>query len=437
MHREVDTEARGKRYTRKSVILLFLFTFLSLSLSLIYNIQNIGNNDFYTYLAILVVVVLSTITVGRITRADNILLMIVNMLFAIGVAMIYRLNPAYGKRQLQFYLVGMVLFFLTFFILKAFKFWKNISWIYVAASIGLFVATLVFGSYIGGAKNWIILGPVTVQPSEFTKIALAFFIASFYSNYNQFAVKPFGRYYMNFIIYVFIGFLFLQKDLGTALIFFGLMILAQFVYEKDRFLITLNIVAMIFGSILAYFMFGHVRVRVASWLDPWSDINVTGYQITQALFATASGGLFGTGIGLGHPDYIPVAESDFIFSAITEEMGVFMGIAVVLLFMILVYRAFKISLTQQDRFFSILAFCIGVLFAIQTFIILGGVLKIIPLTGVTLPFISQGGSSMLSGFILLGCLQYCATEIKYGDEIDEWEEKTNSQKTHIKQNGCR
>ncbi len=416
----IDVEQKEKKYIRKSIFLLFIFSFLALSLALIFNISNLSATDFYTYLAILVVIVLSTILTPKITKADNILLMIVNMLFAIGVAMIYRLDPSYGKRQLQFYLIGIVLFFLTFFILKVFNFWSKISLFYVVVSIGLFMATLVFGSYIGGAKNWIILGPITVQPSEFIKIPLAFFVASFYSRYNEISMKPFGRYYMNIIIYVFIGFLFLQKDLGTALIFFGLMILAQFVYEKDRVLITMNIVAMIFGSIVAYFLFGHVRIRVATWLDPWSDINATGYQITQALFATASGGLFGTGIGLGHPDYIPVAESDFIFSAISEEMGVFMGLAVILLFMILVYRAFKISLTQQDKFFSILAFSIGVLFAFQTFIILGGVLKIIPLTGVTLPFISQGGSSMLSGFILLGCLQYCASDIKYGDEIDEW-----------------
>lgn len=419
MLKTLDVEQKEKKYIRKSIFLLFIFSFLALSLALIFNISNVSTTDIYTYIAILVVIVLSTILTPKITKADNILLLIVNMLFAIGVAMIYRLNPSYGKRQLQFYLVGIVLFFLTFFILKSFKFWNKISLFYVTISVALFMATLVFGSYIGGAKNWIILGPITVQPSEFIKIPLAFFVASFYSRYNEVSMKPFGRYYMNIVIYIFIGFLFLQKDLGTALIFFGLMILSQFVYEKDRVLITLNIVAMIFGSILAYFMFGHVRVRVATWLDPWSDIDVTGYQITQALFATASGGLFGTGIGLGHPDYVPVAESDFIFSAISEEMGIFMGLAVILLFMILVYRSFKISLIQQDKFLSILAFCIGVLFAFQTFIILGGVLKIIPLTGVTLPFISQGGSSMLSGFILLGCLQYCASDIKYGDETDE------------------
>lgn len=419
MNNVIDVEKKEQKYIRKSIFLLFIFSFLALSLAMIFNIANLSATDFYTYLAILIVIVLSTILTPKITKADNILLMIVNMLFAIGVAMIYRINPSFGKRQLQFYLIGIVLFFLTFFILRTFKFWNKISIFYVIVSVGLFMATLVFGSYIGGAKNWIVIGPVTIQPSEFIKVPLAFFVASFYSRYNEISMKPFGRYYMNIVIYIFIGFLFLQKDLGTALIFFGLMILAQFVYEKDRVLITINILAMILGSILAYFMFGHVRIRVATWLDPWSDINATGYQITQALFATASGGLFGTGIGLGHPDYIPVAESDFIFSAISEEMGVFMGLAVILLFMILVYRAFKISLIQQDKFFSILAFCIGVLFAFQTFIILGGVLKIIPLTGVTLPFISQGGSSMLSGFILLGCLQYCASDIKYGDEIDE------------------
>lgn len=403
----------------KANFLLFLFEFLSLSLAMIFNIENITKADFYTYLAILAVTLLTSFLVDKFTKSDNILLLIVNMLFSIGVAIIYRLDPKLGRRQLQFYLVGVILFFITYFILKSYKKWDKLILFYAGVSIALFAVTLVFGSYLGGAKNWIIIAKkISVQPSEFIKVPLAFFIASFYTNFNKISLKPFGRYFMNFMIYVFIGFLFLQKDLGTALIFFGVLILSQFVYEKDRKLIFVNMFFMILGSIAAYFLFGHVRIRVATWLDPWSDIEATGYQITQALFATASGGLFGTGIGLGRPDYIPVAESDFIFSAICEEMGVFMGVGVVLLFMILVYRAIKISLIQQNKFYSVLAFCIGVLFALQTFIILGGVLKLIPLTGVTLPFISQGGSSMLAGFILLGCLQYCGEEIKEGGASD-------------------
>lgn len=403
----------------KANFLLLLFEFLSLSLAMIFNIENLTKVDFYTYLAILAVTLLTSFLVDKFTKSDNILLLIVNMLFSIGVAIIYRLDPKLGRRQLQFYLVGVILFFITYFILKSYKKWDKLILFYAGISIALFAVTLVFGSYLGGAKNWIIIAnKISVQPSEFIKVPLAFFIASFYTNFNKISLKPFGRYLMNFMIYVFIGFLFLQKDLGTALIFFGVLILSQFVYEKDRKLIFVNMFFMILGSIAAYFLFGHVRIRVATWLDPWSDIEATGYQITQALFATASGGLFGTGIGLGRPDYIPVAESDFIFSAICEEMGVFMGVGVVLLFMILVYRAIKISLIQQNKFYSVLAFCIGVLFALQTFIILGGVLKLIPLTGVTLPFISQGGSSMLAGFILLGCLQYCGEEIKEGGASD-------------------
>ncbi|MDO5047433.1 MAG: FtsW/RodA/SpoVE family cell cycle protein [Anaerococcus sp.] len=408
-----------RRAENKAIFLLFTFEFLSLSLSMIYNIETLTNNDFFTYLAILFATLMSTLLIGKISKSDSILLMIVNMLFSIGVSIIYRLDPALGKRQLQYYLVGLVIFFLTFFILRSFNFWHKLSKFYVGISVFLFLLTLIFGSYLGGAKNWIFIGPISIQPSEFIKVPLAFLIASFYTHYNDFAQRPFGKYYMNLIIFVFIGFLFLQKDLGTALIFFGTMILSQFVYNKDRKLILINLLLMITGSVIAYFLFSHVRIRVATWKDPWSDIDATGYQITQALFAMASGGLFGSGIGLGKPNFIPVAESDFIFSAICEEMGIFMGIGVILLFMILVYRAIKISLTQKDKFYSILAFVIGILFALQTFIILGGVLKLIPLTGVTLPFISQGGSSMIAGFILLGCLQYCGEEIKYGDEVDE------------------
>lgn len=408
-----------EKYNRTAIFLLFLFEFLALSLSLIYNIENINKLDVYTYVALLLVTMISTILVMKVTKGDNILLLIVNMLFSIGVVIIYRLNPAQGQRQLMFYIAGIVVFFATYFILKAWKKWENYTTFYYLVSMALFALTLVFGFASGGAKNWIDIGPVSIQPSEFIKVPFAFFIASFYTNYGEIIKKPFGKYYMTIGIYTFIAMFFLQRELGTAIIFFATMILAQFVYERDRKLILFNILAMILGSIFAYLIFSYVRVRVETWIDPWSVIDDKGYQITQSLFALSSGGWFGSGIGLGRPDYIPVAESDFIFPAICEEMGIFMGIAVIILFLILVYRAIKNSLFQQNKFFSILSFCIGCLFAIQTFVIIGGVLKLIPLTGVTLPFISAGGSSMIAGFILLGCLQYCSESIKEGDEVEE------------------
>ncbi|MSS76841.1 FtsW/RodA/SpoVE family cell cycle protein [Anaerococcus sp. AGMB00486] len=417
-----------KKYKTNALVLLFIFEFLALSLSMIYNIENISNKDFYAYLSILILTMASSVLVKKITKTDNILLLIVNMLFAIGVAIIYRLNPAIGQRQLIFYIIGIFVFFITYFILKSKRNWDKHILFYFLISIFLFIATLIFGFASGGAKNWINIGPFSLQPSEFIKIPFVFFVASYYTNYNKFRKMAFGKYYLNIGIYVFILMFFIQRELGTAIIFFATMILAQFVYERDRKLILLNIIFIVLGSILAYFLFSHIKVRVETWIDPWSVIDDKGYQITQSLFALASGGLFGTGIGLGRPDYIPVAESDFIFPAICEEYGIFMGIAVVLLFLILVYRAIKISLQQEDKFFSILAFCIGSLFALQTFIILGGVLKLIPLTGVTLPFISAGGSSMIAGFILLACLQFSGQKMENGDNDEKEKQKQKKQR---------
>lgn len=412
-----------KKYKKTALFLLFLFEFLALSSSMIYNADKLQSGDFYAYITILALTMLSTILANKFTRSDSILLLIVNMLFSIGVAMIYRLDPALGKKQLLFYIVGILVFFMTYFILPRYKNWDEHIVFYFAISIVLFMVTLVFGFASGGAKNWISIGPFTLQPSEFAKIPFIFFVASFYSHYNRFRKFAFGKYYLSIGIYIFILMFFIQKELGTALIFFGTMILTQFVYERDRKLIILNLIFIILGSILAYFLFSHIRIRVETWLDPWSVIDDKGYQITQSLFALASGGLFGSGLGLGRPDYIPVAESDFIFPAICEEFGIFMGIAVVLLFLILVYRAIKIALQQENKFFSILSFGIGILFALQALLILCGVLKLIPLTGVTLPFISAGGSSMVSGFILLACLQYCGQSIENGDEDEDKKEK--------------
>ena len=141
------------------------------------------------------------------------------------------------------------------------------------------------------------------------------------------------------------------------------------------------------------------------WIDPWSDITDKGYQITQSLFAIASGGFFGTGIGMGRPDMVPAVTTDFIFAAICEELGVFGGVAVVLLFMLLIYRGIKIILGVKNRFNKILGFGIAVMFGLQTFIIIGGVIKLIPLTGITLPFVSYGGSSLTTSFIALGIMQ--------------------------------
>ena len=153
-----------------------------------------------------------------------------------------------------------------------------------------------------------------------------------------------------------------------------------------------------------------MKIRVATWIDPWKYVDGIGYQITQSLFAIASGGFFGTGLGLGRPDFIPVAESDFIFAAICEEFGAFAGIGIIMLFLILLYRGIKIALLKDDFFERALAIGVSTMFALQALVMFGGVTKLLPLTGITIPFLSYGGSSLISSFLSLGILNSISME---------------------------
>lgn len=214
-----------------------------------------------------------------------------------------------------------------------------------------------------------------------------------------------NKYVFLAIIYLHLFLLLAQRELGMTILFYVVFISIFYIYEKDYKLLFYNIGALAIILVLSYFTLAHVRVRLTTWIDPWNQISGKGYQITQSLFAIAAGGFFGTGLGLGNPDYIPVVHSDFIFSAICEEMGLFGGMAVVLLYFILIYRGFKIALTIKETFKKIVALGITLIYGYQTFIIIGGVIKLIPLTGITLPFISYGGSSLISAFIAFGILQ--------------------------------
>ena len=190
-----------------------------------------------------------------------------------------------------------------------------------------------------------------------------------------------------------------------------------YVFDGSNRFILLNMSAAAVGAVGGYTFLYHIKVRVEIWLDPWRDIAGKGYQITQSLFAIGSGGFFGTGIGMGRPDMIPEVNTDFIFSAICEEMGIFGGVSVILLYFILTYRGFKIALVVKDTFNKLVALGITLMFGFQTFLIIGGVIKLIPLTGITLPFISYGGSSLTTSFIALGILQGISAKHDYVKEV--------------------
>ena len=391
--------------------LLLFFQILGLFLIMARDFANFDKTKLYFMIALIGFVYISGKLVQKFTRGDYYIMLIANMLFSIGILEIYRLNNKLAYRQIIWFCIGIVAFWVIYLILKYIRIWSKLYFFYAGISYLLFIATFLFGRRINGAKNWIRLGAnFAFQPSELIKIAFVFLIAAFYKNREKFERDVFKKYSLHFFFYTFLGFLFLQKDLGTVLVFSGVFIFAQYMYEPHRKYIFVNLLILSFGAILGYILFTHVKVRVKIWLDPFKYADGMGYQIIQGFYAIASGGFFGKGLGLGRPDYIPFAESDYIFASICEEMGILMGMGVVMLFLILTYRGIKTSMEQHNKFYKYVAFCLSLIFAFQSLIMFGGILKLIPLTGITIPFVSYGGSSILSSFIALGILQYASEE---------------------------
>ena len=391
--------------------LLLFFQILGLFLIMARDFADFDRTKLIFMIALISFVYISGKLVQKFTRGDYYIMLIANMLFSIGILEIYRLNDKLAFRQIIWFCIGIIAFWLIYLVLKYIKIWSKMYYFYAAISYLLFIATFLFGKRINGAKNWIRLGSnFAFQPSELIKIAFVFLIAAYYKNRDKFEKDIFKKYSLHFFFYTFLGFLFLQKDLGTVLVFSGVFMFAQYMYEPHRKYMFINLLVLSCGAVLGYILFTHVKVRVKIWLDPFKYADGMGYQIIQGFYAIASGGFFGKGLGLGRPDYIPFAESDYIFASICEEMGILMGMGVVMLFLILTYRGIKTSMEQHNRFYKYVAFCLSLIFAFQSLIMFGGILKLIPLTGITIPFVSYGGSSILSSFIALRILQYASEE---------------------------
>ncbi|MCR6545483.1 FtsW/RodA/SpoVE family cell cycle protein [Dehalobacterium formicoaceticum] len=376
------------------------------------------------------IIYLANIFVINLKFEDEILFMIVSMLSTLGIIMIFRLDPVLGGKQIIWFVLGNVVFFIASFIYRKINFWERLLYLYPVFSLILFLLTMFFGSEVKGATNWIFIGDFSFQPSEVMKLVFIFFIAAYYAHPDKLALnnlKVFRRKISVESKWVFMGLAFfqmgllvLQRELGTILVLLLIYLTMVYIYEEDRKFFYLNGALLFFGGIIGASSLHYVQVRIAAWLNPWSDVAGKGYQIAQSLFAIGSGGFWGTGLGLGQPQYIPEVHTDFIFSAICEEMGIFGGVAVLLLYFILVYRGIKISLGLKNSFHQYIALGISLMFGFQTFIIIGGVIKLIPLTGITLPFVSYGGSSLITSFLALGILQSISSS-KFMEEEELYE----------------
>lgn len=355
---------------------------------------------------------------------DTYLFPLVMLLASVGVVEIARLKPALLVPQLRWLLIAMVLMFLVI------RFWNRlrrlVDYPYITGILCVIVLFLpiLFGTEIGGSRNWLVLGPFSVQPSEFGKILIVLFLAAYLSDHRKvlalpkrhllFLQLPPLRFIAPLICIWSIAVLMfvVEKDLGSALLFFGIAVLMTYMATGSRSYVFLALLFMGAAAVICYLGFAHVRVRFDIWLNPWQDPNGMAYQVVQSLFAFGTGGVWGTGFGYGHPGFIPEVHTDFIFAAIAEEMGLIASLMLMACYVMAFWRGICIALSCAQEKELLLAAGCSALLLIQAFIIIAGVTKFLPLTGITLPFISYGGSSMVSGFILLGMLLSLSKERK-------------------------
>ena len=360
--------------------------------------------------------------------ADPLMLPIATLLNGIGVVVIRRLDYAYKIRdaqadqnapqQLVWTAIGIAVFVLVLFIVRDHRTLDRYRYTLMFAGIALLLlpAAPVVGRTINGARLWVRLGPVSFQPSELAKLALVIFFASYFVAKREVLSLATRRFLglhlprprdLGPVLIAWLASLAVLvqlKDLGTSLLFFGVFLVMLYVATERTSWLAIGLLLFAGGSYFAYGLFGHVRVRFDTWLHPFAHPRGTGLQLTQSLFGLATGGLTGTGLGRGRPDLVPFARTDFIFPAIGEELGLIGVVVILICYLLIVSRGLRAALGVRDQFGKLLAAGLAFSLALQVFVVVGGVTRLIPLTGLTLPFLSYGGSSLVANYALIALL---------------------------------
>ena len=361
-------------------------------------------------------------------KLDCVPLALAYVLLAVGLAEIARLKPDLFVPQLRWACVGIAAWALVVLLWTRLRRMLDYPYVLGLTTTVILVLPLIFGVSIGGNKNWIAFGSFSMQPSEFGKILLIFFLAAYLADHLAVLTLPARRFLflhlppVRFIaplvalwglaVLMFV----IARDLGSALLFFGMAVLMTYMGTGRKSYVFLAGLFIVIAAALSYALFGHVRVRFDIWLHPWADPNGMSYQVVQSLFAIGSGGIWGTGFAEGHPLLIPEVHTDFIFAAIAEEFGLIGGVLVLMVYALIFWRGSRIAMGLPRVQESLLAAGCAASLLLQAFIITAGVTKLLPLTGITLPFVSYGGSSMAASFILVGILTALSGEVKAADD---------------------
>lgn len=348
-------------------------------------------------------------------NSDSLLWNCFFFLLDVSLIMLERLNHGMAVKQLIWMSLGLAVALLMPLVLRLLPWLEKMKYVYLSLGLALILCTLFFGNEEFGSVNWIYIGNFSFQPSEIVKFLFVFYLAAEFRGFVGLRQIGIATGYAGVLVLLLV----FQKDLGGALIFFMTFMLVLYMATSNMPIFFGGMGLASIAAYLAYRWFPHVQVRVAAWQNPWADIDAGGYQIAQSLFAIGTGGFLGSGLMRGMPKSIPVVEKDFIFAAICEELGVVFGMCMILIFLVIFLRGMKIALKSGTRFHSLVAAGVVTMLAFQTFLILGGTMKLIPLTGVTLPFVSYGGSSVVVSILMLGLLQWIGKYHGLETEEDE------------------
>ena len=372
--------------------------------------------------------------------SDPLLLPIAALLNAIGLVILARLDVAFRPHhhlagaQLRWLVISVAIFVATLVFVKDVRMLARYRYTWGAAGVALILLPILpgIGNTINGARLWVRIGPLNFQPGEFGKICLVLFFAGYLSERRELLavatrrigpvgipeMRHFGPVLAAWAISVVV--LIQEKELGASLLFFAIFVVMLWVATARPIYPLSALVLFSAGSYVAYNLFGYVRARFQVWLDPFKTPQGHGYQIVQSLFALATGGVFGTGLGLGKPDLIPEVSTDFIFSAAGEELGLVGTTAILTSYALFGARVFGLATRCRDDFSKLLVTGLGTVFCLQTLLIIGGVTRLIPLTGVTLPFMSYGGSSLLANFVMIALLLRVSDDVATQNQATGW-----------------
>jgi peptidoglycan glycosyltransferase len=413
-------DARARRSTELGLLLLAVLVIVGA-----YVLMGLGRTaslpaDIGPFLAwVLVLLLVAHIATRLFARgADPVLLPVAALLNGIGFVLISRVDNDLAALQSTWTMVGIGAYVLTLVVVRRVQELARYKWTFALVGLGLLILPFVpsVGRVINGSRIWVSLGPVNFQPGEFAKIALAVFFAAYLVERRELlamATWRVGPFWLpeprelgpvlvawGVSLVVMVG----QKDLGSSLLFFTLFVVMLWVATERSSYLIIGAALFAAGAYASWSMFDHVRTRISIWVNPWADPQGSGYQIVQAAFALAWGGIAGTGLGLGDPTRIPEVQNDFIFAAIGEELGLLGGTAVIVAYLLMIGSGLRIAQRAQQPFAKLLAAGLTTILGVQAFIIMAGVTRVLPLTGVTLPFVSYGGSSLVANYVLLALL---------------------------------